>query len=678
MPSERALRIRNRIETWARVATIGTILGLAVLAPTSYVAVHQSSTPEFCKSCHIMDPYYDSWANSAHGEIACIACHFEPGLMGTLQGKFQALTQLTKYITLTAGTRPWAHVADASCTQCHSLPDLVGPLDFGGIAFDHGPHMAQVSGMQLRCVTCHSHVLIDEHFAVQKDVCFTCHFMPTAGGAPSPRLADCGLCHGPPQDELLVAGAPFVHAQWIESGVDCRACHADTVSGSGAVLAQRCRSCHAQPELLAQIDSPERMHRIHVTDHKVECFECHVDILHGLSPGIAAHTRGAGECGACHGGTHDTAFQMVAGVGALGVEDGPSRMFSTKVSCEACHTGRLHAAQATQGGFHGRLGVSGEVDCLHCHGTPYAGMLAEWQAAVGGGLTDLTQHAAELGRHLESLASEEARGASELLAQARHNLEFVRADGSRGAHNVHYALDALRAAAGRIDTAWERLGSVREVPAARSLPVPIDAACSACHVAVATHDPLEVAGSAFQHTSHLNAGIDCAACHLGAAPGTPAHGRPAFPRTECASCHHTESPLVPDPMDCARCHSVQISFLQGTLPGFEGVAVPMAEKGCENCHAEPPDLMNPQPALCVLCHEEGYDTTFGTWQGETDRLVERVRRALAEARPDATADALQAARRALELVERDGSRGVHAFPLTEALLTDALQRLGAE
>lgn len=678
MVGERARRIRRRIETWARVATIGTILGLAVLAPTSYVAVHQSSTPEFCKSCHIMDPYYDSWARSAHGEIVCTACHFEPGLMGTLQGKFQALTQLTKYITLTAGTRPWAHVADASCTQCHSLPDLVGPLDFGGIAFDHGPHLAQVSGMQLRCVTCHSHVLIDEHFAVQKDVCFTCHFMPTAGGAPSPRTANCGLCHGPPQGELEVAGASFVHAEWLANGVECRACHADTISGSGAVLAQHCKSCHAQPELLAQIDSPERMHRIHVTDHKVECFECHIEIEHGLSPGVAAHARSAGECGACHGGTHDAAFRMYAGVGALGVDEGPSRMFATKVTCEGCHSGRLHDAQVARHGAQARLGVAGEVDCLHCHGTPYAGMLAQWQTAVGGGLADLAHQAAELSRYLESLPDAGARGPAELLAEARHNIEFVRADGSRGAHNVHYALAALRAAAGRLDTAWEQLGAVREVRASRSLPPPVDAACSACHVALTVRDPLVVQGSAFQHASHLGVGIACAACHLEAPPGTPTHGSPAFPRSECASCHHAESPLVPDPTDCSRCHSVQISFLQGTLPGFEGVAVPMAEKGCENCHAEPPDLMNPQPALCVLCHEDGYDTTFETWRTETTALMERVRRALAEARPDAAVDALEAARRALALVERDGSRGVHAFPLTEALLRDALRRLGAE
>lgn len=678
MAGERVGRLRRRIETCARVATIGTILGLAVLAPTSYVAVHQSSTPEFCKSCHIMDPYYDSWASSAHGEIACIACHFEPGLMGTLQGKFQALTQLTKYITLTAGTRPWAHVADASCTQCHSLPDLVGPLDFGGIAFDHGPHLAQVAGMQLRCVTCHSHVLIDEHFAVQKDVCFMCHFMPVGGAEPAPRIADCGLCHGPPQHELVVAGAPFSHAEWIGNGVDCRLCHADTASGSGAVLAQRCKSCHAQPELLAQIDSPERMHRIHVTDHKVECFECHIEIQHGLSPGTTAHTRNAGECGACHAGTHDAAFRMYAGVGALAVEDGPSRMLTTRVTCEACHTGRLPAPQGKSGLSHAHLGVAGEVDCLHCHGTPYAGMLVEWQTAVGGGLADLAHHAAELARYIEALPDAQGRDAVELLAQARHNIEFVRADGSRGAHNVHYALDALRAAAGRIDSAWEHLGAVREVPATHSLPPPVDAACAACHVAVAARDPLEVAGSAFGHGSHLRAGVTCAACHLEAPLGALGHGQPAFPRTECASCHHTESAFVPDPTDCARCHSVQLAFLQGTLEGFAGVAVPMAEKGCENCHAEPPDLMNPQPALCVLCHEDGYDTTFETWQSETGRLVERVRQALAEARPGASAGSLEAARRALALVEQDGSRGVHAFPLTEALLLDALQKLGAE
>lgn len=678
MPRDRLRRIGRRLEVGARVLAIGTIVGLAVLTPGSYVAVHYSSQPEFCKSCHIMDPYYESWERSTHAEVSCTACHFEPGLMGTLQGKFQALTQLTKYITLTAGTRPWAHVSDASCLHCHSLADLDGPLDFNGIAFDHGPHLTQMRGKQLRCVTCHSQVLIGDHFAVQKDVCFTCHFMPGPDGRVPERTSDCRSCHGPPAGEVLVAGAPFVHDEWVRAGVDCRACHADSIAGSGAVHPQRCKSCHGQPELLAQIDSPERLHRLHVTDHKVECFECHVAIAHGLLPVSPEHPRGAGDCGTCHSTPHAAAQLVYSGTGALGVEDQPSRMLATRVACEACHTGRLAGSSPRAVGGHAHLGVAGEVDCLHCHGTPFAGMLREWQGAVGGGLDGLSTLAEELRRHLDALGPEGGGEAQELLAQARHNLDLVRADGSRGAHNVTYALDALRAAASRLDQAWDRVGATREASALGHLPAAADAACASCHVAVTSRDPLEVGGAPFHHGRHLGVGMACSSCHLPEPFGLAGHGLPSFPRTDCAACHHTESQWVPDPTDCSTCHPVQISFLEGTLAGFEGLEVPMAEKGCEFCHAEPPDLMNPQPALCVLCHGAGYDETFVSWQEETATLVARVEAALAVARPDATADALEAARRALALVAADGSRGVHAFPVTEALLKGALEGLGAE
>src|SRR5690242_7727803 len=41
-----------------------------------------TSRPKFCRSCHIMEPYYDSWAVSKHKDVSCIECHFAPGIGG--------------------------------------------------------------------------------------------------------------------------------------------------------------------------------------------------------------------------------------------------------------------------------------------------------------------------------------------------------------------------------------------------------------------------------------------------------------------------------------------------------------------------------------------------------------------------------------------------------------------
>ncbi|NOT30370.1 MAG: hypothetical protein HOP15_07970, partial [Planctomycetes bacterium] len=645
--------------------------GRPVRAPTSFVAVEQTSQSEFCNSCHIMEPYYASWEHSAHSQIKCIECHFEPGAMGLVQGKFQAISQLAKYVTRTQGTRPWAEVSDASCMRsgCHSVGALEGPIEFGRVTFDHGPHLLEARGKRLRCVTCHSQVLVDRHFSVEESVCFTCHFMPDSDGRIPERTGDCLLCHGPPQGEIEVAGGPFEHAEYLGRGVECRACHADVVEGMGTVHPQRCRSCHGEPELLAQVGDPVLLHRAHVTERKVECLECHVEIHHGLDTSPGRHPTGDESCSACHGSMHDAARLVLAGAGVPGVEEQPSRMLETHVACEACHTGRSGTGDAASG-----MASAGEVDCMHCHGTGFAGMLAEWQGAIGSGLSGMRALADELGGRL---AEADATAASELREAVQRDLELLERDGSRGAHNAPFALDVLRSAAERLDRAWAQVDPERAARAAELLPSEADAACRACHLDVAGRDPLEVHSRPFRHAAHLGeAGLPCSTCHVAEPYGSAQHGSPVFPREQCASCHHTESERL-DPSVCSSCHELQQSFFTGTAGGLAELPVSMPEKDCASCHGEPPDLVIPPPSMCVLCHEEGYDEKLAQWRGQTDELQAKLEAALAASPGTTEPGTLAAARAALELVRADGSRGVHNFALTERLLGEALERLGS-
>jgi nitrate/TMAO reductase-like tetraheme cytochrome c subunit len=654
----------RRLSTWISIGVVALVFALAILVPTSFVAVERSSQPEFCNSCHIMEPYYESWQHSAHADVACTECHFEPGTLGTVRGKFQAITQLAKYVTRTQGTRPWADVSDASCLRsgCHSPRSLEGPIPFGRVSFDHGPHLLEVRGQRLRCVTCHSQVLVDQHFAVERTVCFACHFHPEEDGHPPARTSDCTTCHGPPAGALEVAGRTFEHEPYLRRGVDCQACHADVIAGTGTVHMQRCRSCHGEPEILARSGEAELLHRAHVTDKKVECFECHVEIQHGREAAAPAHPAGDQACNACHDGPHSAAQLVYAGSGARGVAAQPSRMHETHVACAACHTGRA-------GGAHGSsaLASAGEVDCLHCHGTGYAGMLAEWQSTVGAGLAGLRPMLAEL--------RASAPAESEELRMAEEDLTLLERDGSRGAHNAPYALDVLRSVAQRIDRARSALVPGGEASAAALLPPPADAGCAACHLDVAQRDPLQVHARPFRHADHLRtAGLACAECHL-AEP----HGAPAFSRDQCASCHHAEREGS-DPSDCASCHALQQSFFTGSftgsfagaLAGLEPAAPEMPDKTCNECHGEAPDIVLPPPNMCVLCHGAGYDQKLADWNTATDERVARLERALAAAPPGTDAAALARARQALELVAADGSRGVHNASLTWRLLDEAL------
>jgi hypothetical protein len=105
----------------------------------------------------------------------------------------------------------------------------------------------------------------------------------------------------------------------------------------------------------------------------------------------------------------------------------------------------------------------------------------------------------------------------------------------------------------------------------------------------------------------------------------------------------------------------------------------MGEMECNECHGDAPAILRPKPAMCVLCHEAGYDAKQREWQTEITASCERVRRALDEAASrSASAATLARARAALAAVEADGSSGVHNYELAKQLLEEALSALSAQ
>jgi nitrate/TMAO reductase-like tetraheme cytochrome c subunit len=680
--------------TWAGRAFIAGLIGLALFTGLTYTAVHYTAQPPFCNSCHIMEPYYESWKHSSHSQVACIECHYEPGAVETFEGKFKALSQLAKYVTRTAGTKPWAEVSDASCMRsgCHSVRMLEGPVTFGRIKFDHRQHLLESRrGRRLRCVSCHSQIVQGEHVAVTSSVCFMCHFMPGEGGEIPEKTGDCMTCHGPPAEELEVAGKPFRHDEFVGRGVDCRECHDPVVEGDGTVRKERCHSCHAEVGHVERIGETAFLHEKHVTEHKVECFECHDDIRHGLLPVAEIAPAPSEGCGACHVSSHDAARNLYQGTGAVGVEPAPSRMHETRVVCEACHTGRsgfrvadagfggpraAHALDAEARGhapFEGAasVAVAGNVDCIHCHGPSYDGMLAEWQATVGEQIDRLRPMLEEL---RAEVGRDPAHPASSALREAERNVALVALDGSRGAHNVDYALDALRAAAARIDAVRGLIGAAEGPGASAGFPARSKDGCSTCHSAVGLPAEISRAERVFPHVRHVRAGLDCDACH-----SATEHGKPAFPREQCASCHHQESETR-DVSDCASCHSAQEAMLRGSHALLDAPKPgAMGEMECGECHGEAPAILRPKPQMCVLCHEAGYDDMHRQWQAEIAAAVTDVAKAIEEARArGAQSDALERAQAALDAVRRDGSVGVHNFELAKFLLQEASRALHPE
>ena len=160
----------------------GLVVGACLVFSLVMVAAAgwYTSRPQFCNSCHIMDPYYKSWQESNHKDVTCIECHFPPGIGGEVRGKMLGLVQVAKYVTASAGPRPTAEVPDASCLRsgCHETRLLTGRRRFPRHPLR--PHArtsarpAAASSSAAPVATARS--CKGKHMTVTPTTCFLCHF----------------------------------------------------------------------------------------------------------------------------------------------------------------------------------------------------------------------------------------------------------------------------------------------------------------------------------------------------------------------------------------------------------------------------------------------------------------------------------------------------------------------
>ena len=130
-PASAWRRLRRMLSLRAVGLGLGLVAALGVVGLGA--AIEVTSRPPFCGSCHIMQPYYQSWKASSHQHIACVECHIAPGVTAELRKKYEALSMVAKYFTATYGTNPWAEVEDAACLKCHERRLLQGKELFGDV-----------------------------------------------------------------------------------------------------------------------------------------------------------------------------------------------------------------------------------------------------------------------------------------------------------------------------------------------------------------------------------------------------------------------------------------------------------------------------------------------------------------------------------------------------------------
>jgi nitrate/TMAO reductase-like tetraheme cytochrome c subunit len=446
-PAHRSLWRKVRRIVYPVLALLASWLFLMVIMAGA--AAWYTSRPVFCASCHNMVPYYESWQKSNHRDVTCVECHFPPGLGGKVRGKVLGLVQLLKYVTSSAGPRPAAEIPDASCLRsgCHETRLLSGVVDFrvqvkddSGpgreivIPFDHTPHLQPGRrGKTLRCTSCHSQIVQGSHMTVTATTCFLCHFKDQPFNE---RLSACTHCHQIPEGEFFLGGKKFTHTLAFNNGVDCRNCHADLIRGKGEVPRKQCQSCHNREGDLARYDDHDFIHSKHVSEHKVDCTQCHMPIEHNLSRDKIQDA--VADCQACHPKHHQVQVNILQGAGMETIAGQSNPMLAVRAECRTCH--RLVDDKPKKGEL-----VRGSYDmCAMCHN---AGEVAQFK-------TDHVDLQTALPLLRDSLGKVEAAGKTAGLAKARaekiaaetaamrHDLDLLIT--GNDVHNMHMAAKLVR------------------------------------------------------------------------------------------------------------------------------------------------------------------------------------------------------------------------------------------
>jgi predicted CXXCH cytochrome family protein len=553
-------------------------------------AVEVTSQPRFCGSCHIMKPYYESWKHSSHHNIACVECHIPPGVTAEIRKKWEALSMVARYFTGTYGTNPWTEIDDAACLRCHERRLLMGKEMIGDVMFDHSNHLSEMRrGKTLRCTSCHSQIVQGSHIAVTTSTCILCHFK---GQAPDQGTARCTLCHHVPEKKYQIDGMTFDHAQVARFGMECTWCHSRPPDSDGAVPKERCITCHNQAARLAEYSNTDLLHRKHVTEHKVDCMNCHLTIVH-VTP-VTAKTaaervalaesrihRAASDCRGCHEAGHSPQLALYTGTGGRGVPSNPSPMFEAGVRCEGCHMTLPGQAVA--------VNRASDISCMACHGPRYRKIYLSWKSGSERRTAAVAQQLRE---------TERALGGAEpqALADARFNVDLVQR--GRGVHNISYAYALLRQAHDDLNLARRARGLA---PLPRPWKEPAYASpCLDCHEGIEDQRG-EIFGKRYAHEPHvITAKLECTACHRPHAEKPPGE-IVRFDANGCIGCHHKQ-PVK----DCAACHT---DIKQKTVQSFRGefdhaLHVDDAGKTCTDCH----DVSQTPPRLkketCRECHED--------------------------------------------------------------------------
>ena len=583
-----------------------------------------SETSTFCGLCHQMSAYMESWKASSHRQVACTKCHYSPGFLSHIKGKWvDGQVSLAYFISGKRPSMPHAEINDASCLQCHKVEALKGDVIYKNVIFSHEKHLGHLRrGITLRCTSCHAQIVQGSHLTVHDTNCFICHYYKAGPRGEeeciSCAVGGCTSCHVEPKGDIKVKGWSFNHRKYIERGVACEKCHLNVVQGDAHVPEGKCVECHNEPVILSTKYTSQFIHKNHVTDHKIECSNCHTPLRHeiGTLPTLAHF---ATNCDKCHSKEiHFGPRELYRGSGGLGVPDSPSLMFTTNVDCIACHRkgeesqAALHTTQYEEKAM-------GEA-CVECHGEGFDDTLKHWKSYLSKVENETNQRIFNVQKLLydsekTSGKTAEFKKAQNLLNEARHNYSLVLL--GKGAHNVEYAIKLLNVANNRTEQAIGALDKNFKPQEFRT-----QVTCSTlCHVGIEGRS-VPFGEIKFSHETHVRGkGLKCSDCHS----PRESHGKTFM--KNCAGCHHGKQIQK---VKCGDCHVSAVRLYQGK--GGIGVKDrPSSKLGaveCTDCHrgvaGKRKDTFDAIKQRCIECHDQSYGEMAVQWKKTSEDLLNKT------------------------------------------------------
>jgi len=422
MADSKPSRFRRLLDAFSRfspavLAVIGVILA-AGLGGGGYYAFraydYVQHDNDFCMSCHLMSEPFERFAESAHQDLGCKACHrptlFQRSAMGITAfvenpdevSEHSAVpNEVCAECHISGDPERWRSVAASAghrvhfesedpvleglkCVECHATSiHEFAPIDRTCAQSQcHADNTIQLGGMSnltIHCAACHTFVApaaaqasllgneLEAALLPDYDECFSCHVMRTLVEMPDPdpHQGGCGACHN-----------PHTQSTPAEAATSCAtaACHSDVRAitpyhrGLEAPLVADCLYCHQAHDFALNGSDCASCHEGMTA---VDATNAYLDFAH------TEHTTV--ECGSCHASTegHGTASLVT-------VQDCRACHHTQPVSqsCARCHASgdvpvesyrMVQAMTFSVGTSDPRRTVTfpherhGEIDCASCH-----------------------------------------------------------------------------------------------------------------------------------------------------------------------------------------------------------------------------------------------------------------------------------------------------------------------